>query len=272
MTTPANIAPSAPVTELHCTQCGGELHPEEGQIFLNCPFCGTSVFLDKSRVVFHYYLAPTLTAEQVLGELRRWMSGAQTVKDLDKKAQVTQQDFQYFPLWYFRWAKGANGGVLNSVETIDLEPAAATSVTEIRSLAIPAGDLKPYDSSLDTQSAPPNVSADAALQWLQQRIGLVDVKETSLVHVPVFFFKYTYKAKVYTALVEAGTGKVMANIFPAKAEAPYLMAGGLTAAVYLILALIAAVGGGPGTVLALVIGLVAAPILFAFAAWVANKV
>jgi hypothetical protein len=110
------------------------------------------------------------------------------------------------------------------------------------------------------------------LQWLQQRNGLVDVKETSLVHVPVYFFKYTFKNKVFTALVEAGTGKVMANIFPAKAEAPYLLAGGLTAAVYLALALIAAVGGSPGTILALVAGLIAAPILFAFAAWVANKV
>ena len=49
-----------PSSELRCTQCGGELHPDEGQIFLICPYCGAAVYLDKSRVVFHWYLASTL--------------------------------------------------------------------------------------------------------------------------------------------------------------------------------------------------------------------
>ena len=47
-------------TQLTCTQCGGELHPDEGQTFVTCPYCGAAVYLDKSRVVFHWYVAPTL--------------------------------------------------------------------------------------------------------------------------------------------------------------------------------------------------------------------
>lgn len=109
--------------ELHCTQCGGALHPDEGQIFLNCPYCGATVFVDRSRVVMHWYVAPTLDAEKATAALYRWMSGSQTVKDLDKKARVVGQSFEYFPVWYFR-RPSANGG-----EEVLLRPAAATSVT-----------------------------------------------------------------------------------------------------------------------------------------------
>jgi len=84
----------------------------------------------------------------------------------------------------------------------------------------------------------------------------------------------------FTATVEAGTGSVFANIFPAKAEAPYLLAGGLTALVFLCLAIFPVIGGlagnaegvAIGLALCAGIGIVAAPILFALAAWVSAKI
>jgi hypothetical protein len=96
----------------------------------------------------------------------------------------------------------------------------------------------------------------------------------------LYAFKYTYRRASYTALVEGATGMVFANIYPAKAEAPYLLAGGLTALVYLCLALIplgmGAADGSDGAALGVAIcaglGLAAAPFLFGFAAWVAAKV
>ena len=65
-----------PTTTLTCTQCGGELHPDEGQVFVTCPFCGATVFVDRAQVVFHWYVAPTLDADQAAAALRRWMSGS----------------------------------------------------------------------------------------------------------------------------------------------------------------------------------------------------
>ena len=58
-----NTAPavSLPDAEVRCAQCGGVLHPDEGQIFLTCPYCGSAVFLDKSKVVFHWSLTCTVT-------------------------------------------------------------------------------------------------------------------------------------------------------------------------------------------------------------------
>jgi hypothetical protein len=73
---------------------------------------------------------------------------------------------------------------------------------------------------------------------------------------------------------------VIANLYPAKDQAPYIAAGCSTALVYLVLAVLpltgliflAEPGGFLGFVIALVLGLIAAPFLFAFAAWVAAKV
>ncbi|NPV77399.1 MAG: hypothetical protein HPY59_13640 [Anaerolineae bacterium] len=257
---------------LLCTQCGGELHPDEGQLFVTCPFCSSTVYLDKSRVVFHWSLAPTLSSEQAAAALRRWMSGSQTVKDLDKKARITSQAFSYFPLWYFKWRD-------NKGEKTALEPAAATSVTELRTLNLPAGDLQRYDPAIDAQAEAPTVPLQAARDWLSERVPESEVRESALVHIPVYQFKYDYNNQTYTAVVEGATGKVFANLYPSKNEAPYLLAGGITALVYLCLALTPVAGSAFGEngfsvalAAALILGLVAAPFLIAFAAWVASKI
>ena len=258
-----------------CTQCGGELHPDEGQIFVTCPFCSSTVYLDKSRVIFHWYLASTLDEGNARSSLARWMAGNQTVKDLDKKARIGGFTYEFFPVWYFK-RRDKHGQ-----EQILLEPAAATSISEIRKIRLPAGDLRKYDSQLESQAHAPSVPLQAALEWLGGRgVQGEEIIEQSLVHIPLYTFKYTYQNKAYTAIVEAGTGSVFANIFPAKAEAPYLLAGGLTALIFLCLALFPVIGGmaeggegvGIGLALCAGIGIVAAPILFGLAAWIAAKI
>jgi predicted RNA-binding Zn-ribbon protein involved in translation (DUF1610 family) len=266
---------SLPQTIISCTQCGGELHPDEGQIFLTCPYCNSAVYLDKSRVVFHWYLAPTLDETKARGALARWMAGNETVKDLDKKARIGDYNFEFFPVWYFK-RRDKHGR-----EQVLLEPAAATSISEIRKIRLPAGDLRKYEDRLESQAHAPSVPLQAALDWLDERgVPGEEIVEQSLVHIPLFTFKYAYQNKPYTAIVEAGTGSVFANIFPAKAEAPYLLAGGLTALIFLCLALFPVIGGlaegssgvGVGLALCAGIGIVAAPILFGLAAWIAAKI
>ena len=264
-----------PPSVFHCTQCGGELHPDQGQIFLTCPYCGATVFLDKSQVVFHWYLAPTLDEAKARASLARWMAGNQTVKDLDKKAAVQSSSFEYFPVWFFKHSPA--GGK----EAIILEPAAATSVSEIRRLNLPGGDLRKYAPALDSQAQPPSVPLQAALSWMAERqIPAGELTERALVHIPLYTFKYTFQGRLFTALVEAGTGTVLANIFPAKVEAPYLLAGGLTAFIFLCLGTFpifgalsnGETGAGTGLLLCLGSGALAAPLLFLLAAWVASRV
>lgn len=265
-------APNA-ISNLSCPQCGGELHPDEGQIFIICPYCGATVFVDKSRTVFHWVLTPTLNAEQAEAALRRWMSGSETVKDLDQKSQITGRSFRYFPLWYFRWKRDGQ-------ERIDLEPAAATSVTELAHLKLLAGDLRPYALSLAGDSEPPSVPLEAGMDWFRQSHPGAVVEEMALVHVPIYEFKYLYRGETYTAVVDAATGSVLANVYPAKAELPYRLVGGVTAVVFLCLASFPVIGGlaehdggaVAGFLLCSGIGVIAAPILMAWAGWVAARV
>lgn len=259
---------------INCTQCGGELQPDEGQLFITCPYCSSTVYLDKSRVVFHWFLAPTLNEKDAAASLARWMAGNDTVKDLDKKSRILGQVFNYFPVWYFKIKNGDK-------EQIFLEPAAATSVTELRNLNLPAGDLKKYEDSLTGQSVEPSVPLLAAQEWLvQKQVDPKQIIESALVHIPIHTFKYGFNNRMYTAVVEAATGRTLANIFPAKAEAPYLAVGCAAAFVFLCLAgiLAAALAGdsssstGFGLLICLGGGLIAAPILFVIASWVASKV
>lgn len=264
-----------PTGDLYCTQCGGELHPDEGQIFITCPYCTSTVYLDKSRVVFHWYLAPTLNGDEARGSLARWMAGNSTVKDLDKKSQIIEQSFAYFPMWYLKYRIG------DSKEDSWFYPAAATSVTEISRIKLPAGDLRKYDHALEAQSQSPTVPLETSLKWLaQQGIAEEQINERSLVHFPLYFFKYSFQGDHYSAIVEGATGEVYANIYPAKSEAPYRLAGFLAAITFLCLATFPIVGGiingfegfGLGLLLCSGVGVLAAPLLFALGAWVAAKI
>jgi hypothetical protein len=268
-------APSTlPQTTFHCPQCSGELHPDEGQIFINCPFCGSAVYLDKSKVVFHWALGRTVAPEAAAANLRRWMAGNHTVKDLDRKSKVVSTAFEYFPVWYVK-ARSAGR------ETVYLEPAAAISISEIKSLEIPAGDLQKYDPALDRESLSPTVPFPAMMSWLAGRgVEASQVAEAALVHLPIYVFKYEFVGQTYTAVVEGATGKVLANIFPAKAEAPYYLVAAVSTIGFLCISSFPLIGyavdqstGLPlGLLACLVAGLVFAIPVFAFAAFISAKV
>ncbi|PKN86497.1 MAG: hypothetical protein CVU46_07455 [Chloroflexi bacterium HGW-Chloroflexi-8] len=261
------------VNTILCTQCGGEIHPDEGQIFITCSFCDSTIYVDKGKVVFHWYIDPTINPDQVNSILFRWMSGNQTVKDLDKKCRLISREFLFFPLWYFKVRLKGNG------ESILLQPAAATSISELKNLKIPAGDLKKYAFEIDIDAQTPTVPLEAARAWLDENIIQGEPLEIFMVHIPIFIIKYMYQNRIYTAVVEAGTGKVFANVYPSKSEAPYILAAGLTALVYLGLASVPVFAlffgnqaTGVAITIALVLGLIAAPILFLLAIWVASRI
>ena len=136
----------------------------------------------------------------------------------------------------------------------------------------PRGGHAGWDLRVDVRRGSEPALRGARYRLDQARPG-TQVLETALVHVPLFVFKYVYKNQTYTAVVEAATGAVLANIFPAKSEAPFVLVAGVTAAIYLGLASLPLMSGGALDLgLALILAVVAAPFLLGWAAWVANKV
>lgn len=264
-----------PATQISCQQCGAPLPVAQGTRFVKCEFCGATNFVDKARAVFHYALKQTVRDTDALAALRRWMAGNATVKGLDTQAKIESPQFEYFPMWLIRTER-------NGAEKVFLEPAAALSISALKGETIPAASLEPYDHELDAAAVEPTVPYDAMLKWLQDDHQIPDaaVKEVSLVHLPLFVFKYEFKGERYTALVDAATSKVFANLFPSKWEAPYLTIAAIAFAVYFCLALGPLAGYMSGTGEGFVVGvaayfvlaiIVAIPIFIA-AAYISSKV
>ncbi|MBS1519326.1 MAG: hypothetical protein JSS91_14680 [Bacteroidetes bacterium] len=204
-------------SKIICPQCGGENTIQADEKFLQCEYCGSSIYLDKRKVVNHFVVHSNFDREQAEGNLRRWMAGNFHVKDLDKLAQISQVSFYYFPLWYFK-TKDDRG------DRIYLQPAHSTSVSEIKNLKIPAGNLKPFikEDFKDENFVEADVLYESAKSWLSQSgVNAESITESNLVHVPFYHFYYNYKGQQYSALVEASSGMVYANIWPAKSEMPF---------------------------------------------------
>ena len=227
------VTDSGITVEMRCGQCGSALAVEHGSQFVTCEFCGTTSFVDKARAVFHYALQVTVRENDALSELRRWMGGNETVKNLDKKAQIEPPVFEYFPMWMVKVLQGEQERVL-------LKPAAALSVSELERLTVPAADLQPYDHGLDASAVPPTVSYETMQQWLadDHRIRPEAMREVSLIHLPIYTCKYEFAGRRYTAIVDAATGRVFANIYPSKREAPYQTIGIAAFAAYFCASLI----------------------------------
>lgn len=226
-------------TQLLCQQCAAPLSVEAGSQFTVCEYCGTTNYLDKSQAVLHYVVRPTISEQNAAAALRRWMAGNATVKGLDEKAQITSQTFQLFPMWLARVEKSKGGQ-----ERVLLEPAAALSVIDLTDLTLPAADLQPYDDVYDPDAVKPTVPLTAVHSWLAQDKGVAagSIKEISLVHLPIYTFKYNYANETYTAVVDAATGQVFAAVFPAKKEAPYFTLGSIGCVAYFLAALIPLIG------------------------------
>lgn len=262
--------------QINCHQCGAPLPVEQGRQFVTCEFCGAENFVDKSGAVLHYVVRDTIGVESAQAALRRWMGGNQTVKDLDQKARISSATFQLFPMWLIRTRSETRE------ERVILEPAAALFVTELRDLTIPASDLEPYDHTLDGEAIEPTVPLETVRKWLadDEGIAAAQIVETSLVHLPIFVCKYVFEERSYTAVVDAASSKVFANVYPSKWEAPYVAIGLVAFLAYFCAALIpygAYVSEGEG---ALVLGIVAYAVacvvfaipIFGIAAYISSKV
>ena len=225
----------APVaTQVNCRQCAAPLAVEQGMQFVVCQFCGATNYVDKSRAVFHYQVRPTVKEDGARAALNRWMAGNATVKDLDRKARVDSIAFQYFPMWLVRATR-------DGAERVLLKPAAALSISELAKLDIPAADLVPFDTNVSGTIVTPTVPYDTMQQWLLDDQGLRPemIREAALVHLPIFVAKYEFGGKTYTALIDAATSKVFANIFPAKWEIPYVGIGGAAFLSFFVLSVMA---------------------------------
>ncbi|MEJ2188446.1 MAG: hypothetical protein P8Y93_03345 [Acidobacteriota bacterium] len=200
-----------------CTQCGATIEPRADERLLVCPFCSTALVVDGSATLFHEVMVPTVAAERVPANLRRFLGGTSTVADLDKKAHLETPVLEYFPFGAFTVA-GAGG------ERVVLQPAAPSSLQGLQGLELPAGSTRPMSREVtgDVPVVEPEVPLETAREWLVSRMGEVEVRRTVLYHLPMYRTPYSWRGRTYKAAVDGVSGKVFPADFPVKAEAPFV--------------------------------------------------
>jgi len=216
--------------EIKCPQCGGDVKVIEGETFLTCEYCSSAIYIDKSKVVFHYMLKLTIDEAGAAASLRRWMAGSSTAKGLENEARMTKTEFIYFPIWYFKIKQADK-------ELIKIQPASPSPIPGIKSLIIPAGDFRFYGPGDVANPAikEPSVLFSSAVEWLKNEgVDATGVSHSSLVHIPLYVFNYNYGDSAYTAIIDGSSGKVMAAEYPSKQELPYLIVGGGAAIIFFL--------------------------------------
>jgi hypothetical protein len=197
---------------LRCTQCGAGLDLPEGEHFFHCAHCSSALYLDRSRLVFHYVLTPSLDGGAALQTLRRWMASGERAKDLDQEAEIGEPELRYWPLWRLQ-VQGKTGDSV-SLHTRS-QPAVVAALGPLNDLTIPAGELRFHEPGLDLDLVPPSVS-------LETVSSSEEVHEGALVHVPLYFFEYRFRGRAYRAIVEGSSGQVLSERFPRRRGLAYL--------------------------------------------------
>jgi len=186
---------------------------DTGVKFVKCPYCASQIYLDRSGAGFYYALPYMVKENDAVGMFKRWAAGSTKAKDLDKLAQVAGVKRQYFPVYMFKRD-------LNGVEQVFIETAGSTTLPGLHSLKVPAGDLKIFDPSFDTQGAELVKPDIEMLSYLNTLPG--KPKEQALVYFPIWKIDYVFNQKKYEVVLDGSSGEVFSAEFPMRSSTAYV--------------------------------------------------
>ncbi|MCP1715825.1 transcription elongation factor Elf1 [Methanocalculus alkaliphilus] len=200
------------MSSFSCPKCGAPVSAETGIHFINCKYCGTTAFVDRSGVMFYYVLPFFVDEEKAKGIFRRWTANPKANKELESKAKITEIKKEYFPVYQFR--RDVDGR-----EKIYVKPAKGTVLPGMSQLIIPAGDIKIYDEKFnpgDAVALDVDFGMDAYLPELEG-----EGKEQALVYFPIYEFNYEFEGMTYKAVIDGSSGKIYTDNFPTRSSVPY---------------------------------------------------
>jgi hypothetical protein len=186
---------------------------DTGVKFVKCPYCASQVYIDRSGAGFYYALPYMVKENDAIGMFKRWAAGSTKAKDLDKLAQVAGVKRQYFPVYMFKRD-------LNGVEQVFIETAGSTTLPGLHSLKVPAGDLKIFDPSFDTQGAELVKPDIEMLSYLNTLPG--KPKEQALVYFPIWKIDYVFNQRKYEIVLDGSSGEVFSAEFPMRSSTAYV--------------------------------------------------
>jgi DNA-directed RNA polymerase subunit RPC12/RpoP len=186
-----------------CSQCGAKITTEKEKRFLTCPFCRSSLILEKDRTFACFYLQHKRNDQWARGALLARLSRAGYRETLGN----IKIDFRYFPVWHITHTDG----------TTRTQPGAQTLHTEISSVRIPAGDLKYVEehSSSGEKFPPPTIHPDAASLWTKD-VGreMESIERLWLMYLPVYFMDFTLDGTYHRGSLVGETTTIYSDTLP----------------------------------------------------------
>ena len=217
---------------LKCPKCGAPFEYEPGMKFKKCEYCGTMIYIDKSRVMFYYIIPFSIGDGEVASLFKRWASGSRMAKGLENSL-IKSINKLYFPV--YRFVRD-----VNNKEKVIIKPANTTLLSGLTNLKIPPGNMKIFDTNFNTGNAKvvqPELSMDTYLKGLPG-----NAKEQELVFFPIYEVRYEFNGKEYSVVMDGSTGEIFTSYYPPRSSLPYIFIGSVVFILSLIGASLAVIG------------------------------
>jgi len=191
--------------EIKCSQCGAGVEISEESGFIGCPYCDSRLYIETAQTVQHSYLKPGIKPEQVAAIISQELSKL----ELTQPVSVIQSELVFIPFWLIK----LKTGLLRF-------PASELEISELRNFSIPVGAVIPYDPEIEGKAKVemPELSLDNILASPKLEKQKDEIVKSELVHIPFYQANYKYLDQGFSAMVDAGAGKLYADSLPISAS------------------------------------------------------
>jgi len=240
------------VEEIRCSNCGGPVAFNPGEIIATCRYCGFTQVIEtgKAFVFEHSMILNEYKPEQTDNLIRNWMrSGFVKPGDLAKSSKVSERNLIYLPFWVIPVAasstyKGVferltppiakDGEIEKEYDWLVLARKATDFPT--REYEVPLEGKIPYDfKKIESFAKVLNseIEKEEAIEIARQQIEnlhrflaqqdvdkIIEMKtefhlgEAVYLHAPIWFIVYEYKGERYRILLDGATGTVIRGDIP----------------------------------------------------------
>jgi hypothetical protein len=212
---------------IRCASCSAEIKLERDEAFIVCPFCNSSLYLDRAQTFRSFLLKPSVSATGAADRLAQELSRREIPPAPSKKIEGV-----WAPFW------GVRGGALQ--ETL---PAFSPVPVALQGYRLPSADAVYFRDDLAEGFIALPCSESGSTKWE----GREDVSSFALYRAPFYKLSFGAGDVAYVAWVDAVKGKVyMDKAPPPQSEAISSRFLGVLLVLFAVFTMVAAVVPGFG--------------------------
>jgi DNA-directed RNA polymerase subunit RPC12/RpoP len=180
--------------DLRCANCSGMIRIERAESFLVCPFCGSTLVVDRARTFRSFLLPASVSGSHAGALLQEELSRREM-----PRCKITAVRGFLLPFW------GVRGETLQ--ETL---PCFSPVPPALAGYKLPSAGAVPFSEGESPGFAPVACSESSSATWE----GSPDVSAFAQYRVPFFKVEYGGGEASYTAWVEGVSGRVFLDRTP----------------------------------------------------------